>query len=55
MMTLKTPIALSLAGMLAMTACAPTGQTRIDDPNYRAQNGAMTVRLSLRTFSCSTA
>ncbi|MBC7477193.1 MAG: OmpA family protein [Pseudorhodobacter sp.] len=42
MMTLKTPIALSLAGMLVMTACAPTGQTRIDDPNYRAQNGAMT-------------
>lgn len=42
MMTLKTPLALSLAGILAVTACAPTGQTRIDDPNYRTQNGAVT-------------
>lgn len=41
-MTLKTPIALSLVGILALTACAPTGQTRIDDPNYRTQNGAVT-------------
>jgi len=42
MMTLKTPIAISLAAMLAITACAPTGQTRIDDPNYRTQTGAAT-------------
>ncbi len=39
-MTLRTPIALSLVGVLALSACADQ-PTRIDDPNYRAQNGAM--------------
>lgn len=41
MLTFKTPIAISLSGMLALTACAP-GPTRIDNPNYRAQTGAIT-------------
>lgn len=42
MISLKTPIALSLTGLLALTACSPNAPTRIDDPNFRAQNGAMT-------------
>jgi outer membrane protein OmpA-like peptidoglycan-associated protein len=39
-MMIKTPLALSLAGLLALTACGDPG-TRIQDPNYRAQNGAL--------------
>ncbi|MEO8242624.1 MAG: OmpA family protein [bacterium] len=39
-MILRTPIVLSLAGAMALSACADQ-PTRIDDPNYRAQNGAM--------------
>ena len=41
MIAFKTTIAISLSGMLALTACAPGAPTRIDDPNYRAQNGAV--------------
>jgi outer membrane protein OmpA-like peptidoglycan-associated protein len=40
MIAIKTPIAISLCGLLALGACSD-GPTRIDDPNYRAQNGAM--------------
>ena len=40
MITFKTPVALSLACVLGLAACQQ-GNTRIDDPNYRAQNGAM--------------
>lgn len=40
MMTTRQLIALSLSSALALSACT-TGQTRIDDPNYRAQNGAI--------------
>ncbi len=39
-MTFKTPIALSLAAMLGLTACQDS-TTRIQDPNYRTQNGAL--------------
>jgi outer membrane protein OmpA-like peptidoglycan-associated protein len=42
MMTYKTTIALSLSGLLALTACSTNAPTRIDDPNYRMQNGAVT-------------
>ena len=41
MIAMKTTIALSLTGLLALSACSPTAPTRIDDPNYRAQTGAM--------------
>lgn len=41
-MMLKTSMAISLAGMVTLTACAPGAPTRIDDPNYRTQNGALT-------------
>jgi outer membrane protein OmpA-like peptidoglycan-associated protein len=41
MISIKTPIAITLSGLLALTACSPTAPTRIDDPNYRAQNGAI--------------
>jgi len=41
MISIKTPIALSLSGLLALTACSTSAPTRIDDPNYRAQNGAI--------------
>jgi outer membrane protein OmpA-like peptidoglycan-associated protein len=41
MITFKTPVAMSLAGLLALTACQNT-PTRIDDPNYRTQSGALT-------------
>ena len=40
MITIKTPIALSLAGALALVACQDS-TTRIQDPNYRAQTGAV--------------
>ncbi len=39
-MMMKTPIALSLAGLLTLTACQDSA-TRIQDPNYRTQNGAI--------------
>lgn len=39
-MTFKTPIALSLACVLGLAACQDS-TTRIQDPNYRAQNGAI--------------
>lgn len=39
-MMFKTPIALSLAGMLSLTACQDS-TVRIQDPNYRAQTGAL--------------
>lgn len=39
MMT-KTTLALSMSGILVLAACAPE-TTRIQDPNYRAQNGAV--------------
>jgi len=37
----KTPIALSMTAVLALSACMNTGPTNIDDPNYRAQQGAL--------------
>jgi outer membrane protein OmpA-like peptidoglycan-associated protein len=40
-MIIKTPIALSLAAILGLAACQDS-TTRIQDPNYRAQNGALT-------------
>jgi outer membrane protein OmpA-like peptidoglycan-associated protein len=40
-MTIKTPIALSLAALLGLAACQDSA-TRIQDPNYRTQNGALT-------------
>ena len=40
MIAFKTPIALSLAGLLGLAACQDS-TTRITDPNYRAQNGAI--------------
>ena len=40
MITIKTPIVLSLAGALALAACQDS-TTRIQDPNYRAQTGAV--------------
>jgi len=39
-MMMKSTIAVSLAGALLLTACADP-VTRIQDPNYRAQNGAV--------------
>ncbi len=39
-MFIKTPIALSLAAVLGLAACQDS-TTRIQDPNYRAQNGAL--------------
>lgn len=39
-MNFKTPIALSLASLLGLAACEDSA-TRIQDPNYRAQNGAI--------------
>lgn len=39
-MMLKTPIALSMAAILGLTACQDS-TTRIQDPNYRTQNGAL--------------
>jgi len=39
-MTIKTPIALSLAALLGLAACQDS-TTRIQDPNYRTQNGAL--------------
>jgi outer membrane protein OmpA-like peptidoglycan-associated protein len=39
-MNFKTPIALSLVSVLGLAACQDS-TTRIQDPNYRAQNGAM--------------
>ena len=39
-MMMKTTIALSLSGMLVLAACADS-TTRIQDPNYRAQTGAV--------------
>lgn len=42
MLNFKTTIAISLSGMLALTACTADRPTRIDDPNYRTQNGALT-------------
>ena len=39
-MMIKTPIALAVIGTLGLTACADQ-TTRIQDPNYRAQNGAV--------------
>lgn len=41
MISIKTPVVLSLAGLLALSACETTA-TRIADPNYRAQQGAVT-------------
>jgi outer membrane protein OmpA-like peptidoglycan-associated protein len=40
-MKLKTPVVMSLVGLLVLTACEDQ-PTRIDNPNYRAQNGAAT-------------
>jgi outer membrane protein OmpA-like peptidoglycan-associated protein len=40
-MTIKTPIALSLAALLGLAACQDSA-TRIQDPNYRTQIGALT-------------
>ena len=37
---IKTSLALSLAGALTLSACADS-TTRIQDPNYRTQNGAV--------------
>jgi outer membrane protein OmpA-like peptidoglycan-associated protein len=39
-MIMKSTIALSLSGVLVLSACADS-TTRIQDPNYRAQNGAV--------------
>lgn len=39
-MNFKTPIALSLVSVLGLAACQDSA-TRIQDPNYRAQNGAI--------------
>ena len=39
-MNFKTPIALSLASLLGLAACQDSA-TRIQDPNYRAQTGAI--------------
>ena len=40
MITTRPTIALTLASVLALGACTD-GRTRIDDPNYRAQTGAV--------------
>ena len=40
MITIKTQVALALAGLLTLAACQDS-TTRIADPNYRAQNGAL--------------
>ncbi len=40
MITIRTPVALSIAGLLALSACQTTA-TRIADPNYRTQQGAV--------------
>ena len=40
MISIKTPVALSLACLLGVAACQDSN-TRIDDPNYRAQTGAV--------------
>lgn len=39
MISIKTPVALSLVGLLGLAACQTTA-SRIADPNYRAQQGA---------------
>ena len=39
-MFIKTPIALSMVAVLGLTACQDRA-ARIQDPNYRAQNGAL--------------
>ncbi len=39
-MMMKSTIAVSMAGVLALSACVDS-TTRIQDPNYRAQNGAV--------------
>ena len=44
MISIKTPVALSLAGLLGLAACQDS-TTRIADPNYRAQTGAVTGAL----------
>jgi outer membrane protein OmpA-like peptidoglycan-associated protein len=41
MKTIKTTIAISVSGLLALNACSSSAPTRIDDPNYRTQNGAI--------------
>lgn len=40
MITKKTSLALSLSGVLVLAGCMD-GRTNIDDPNYRAQQGAV--------------
>ncbi len=44
MTRIRTSFVLSLAGVLALSACVDS-TTRIQDPNYRAQNGALTGAL----------
>ncbi len=39
-MIFKTPLALSLAGLVGLSACTDPA-TRIQDPNYRTENGAL--------------
>lgn len=41
MTILKFPHVLSLTAALALSACTTAGPTNIDDPNYRAQQGAL--------------
>lgn len=37
----KTSLALSMAALLGLSACTSDGRTNIDDPNYRARQGAI--------------